>query len=102
MACNFLAIWLRMLIFFLNDADIKTISEFKDSFGKYYPVFPKNPKNWGVKSAGFWLKFKGKKCNKRCINLSFFDLETQNLNLKSITKTVLEKSKKKKNCKKTF
>ena len=38
------------------DADIKTISEFKDSFGKYYPVFPKNPKNWGVKSAGFWLK----------------------------------------------
>jgi hypothetical protein len=34
-----------MLIFFLNDADIKTISEFKDSFGKYYPVFPKNPKN---------------------------------------------------------
>ena len=84
-----------MLISFLNDADIKTISEFKDSFGKYYPVFPKNPKNWGVKSAGFWLKFKGKKCNKRCINLSFFDLETQNLNVKSITKTVLEKSKKK-------
>ena len=28
--------------------------------------------------------------------MSFFDLETQNLNLKSITKTVLEKSKKNK------
>jgi hypothetical protein len=34
-----------MLISFLNDADIKTILEFKDSFGKYYPVFPKNLKN---------------------------------------------------------
>jgi hypothetical protein len=34
-----------MLISFLNDAEIKTISEFKDRFGKYYPVFPKNPKN---------------------------------------------------------
>ena len=31
-------------IFFLNDADIKTISEFKDSFGKYYPVV-KLPEN---------------------------------------------------------
>jgi hypothetical protein len=74
-----------MLISFLNDADIKTISEFKDSFGKYYPV-----------------KFFGEKCNKRCITLSFFDLETQNLNLKSITKTVLEKSKKKKFRKRIF
>ena len=54
---SFFAIWLRMLISFLNDADIITILEFKDSFGKYYPVFTKNQKNWGVKSAGFWLKF---------------------------------------------
>ena len=56
-ACNFFAIWLRMLISFLNDVEIKIISEFNDSFGKYYPVFPKNPKNWGVKSDGFLLKF---------------------------------------------
>ena len=76
-----------MLISFLNDADIITISEFKDSFGKYYPVFPKNPKNLSVKSAGSDSNFKGKKC----INLSFFDLETQNLNVRSITKIVLEK-----------
>jgi hypothetical protein len=34
-----------MQIYFLNDEAIKTISEFKDSFGKYYPVFPKNLKN---------------------------------------------------------
>jgi hypothetical protein len=33
-----------MLISFINDADIKTISEFKESFGKYYPVFPKKLK----------------------------------------------------------
>ena len=46
-----------MLISFKNDVDIKLFSEFKDSFGKYYPVFPKNKKNFGVKSAGFWLKF---------------------------------------------
>ena len=49
-----------MLISFFNDADIKTISEFKYSFGKYYPVFPKNSKNWGVKSAGFDSNFRGK------------------------------------------
>ena len=55
--CNFFAIWLRMLISFLNDAYIKLVSEFKDSFGKYYPVFPKNQKNWGVKIAVFLLKF---------------------------------------------
>ena len=42
--------------FFLNDADIKLILEFKDSFGKFCPVFPKNPKNWSVKIIGFWLK----------------------------------------------
>ena len=57
----FFAIWLIMLISFLNDADIKIISEFKDSFG-YYPVFPKNQKKWGVKIDGFWLKFYGEKC----------------------------------------
>ena len=33
-----------MNAFFLNDAYIKLISEFKDSFGKYYPFFQKNLK----------------------------------------------------------
>mgnify|MGYP001455541516 CR=1 FL=1 len=35
-----------------------------------------------------------KKCNKRSIFFSFFDLETQNLKVRSITETVLDKSKK--------
>ena len=30
--------------FFVNDADIKLISEFKDSLGKYYSVFHKTQK----------------------------------------------------------
>ena len=55
-ACNFFAIWVRMLIFFLIDVDIKLLLEFKDSYGKFCPVFPKNPKNWSVKIIGFWLK----------------------------------------------
>ena len=32
-----------MLISFLNDVDIQLILDFKNSFGKYHPVFPKNP-----------------------------------------------------------
>ena len=32
-----------MLISFLNDVDIQLILEFKNSFGKYHPVFPENP-----------------------------------------------------------
>ena len=48
-----------MLIYFLNDAYIKLISEFKDSFGKYYPVFPKNCKT-GVKIADFYSNFRRK------------------------------------------
>ena len=39
----FFSIRLKMLISFLNDGDIQLILEFKKSFGKYYPVFPKNP-----------------------------------------------------------
>ena len=30
-----------MLISFLNDEDIQLILEFKISFGKYHPIFPK-------------------------------------------------------------
>ena len=37
------SILLRMLISFLNDVDIQLILEFKNSFGKYHPVFSKNP-----------------------------------------------------------
>ena len=29
--------------FFLNDMDIQLVLEFKNSFWKYHPVFPKNP-----------------------------------------------------------
>ena len=53
------ATWLWRLIFFSNDADIKIISEFKDSFGKNYPVFQKNPKNWVVKVPVFDSNFRG-------------------------------------------
>ena len=31
------------LLYDLNDVDIQQILEFKVSFGKYHPVFPKNP-----------------------------------------------------------
>ena len=31
---------------FLNDMDIQLILEFRKSFGKYQPVFPKNPKKF--------------------------------------------------------
>ena len=31
---------------YLNDVDIQLILEFKDIFGKYHPVFPKNPKGF--------------------------------------------------------
>ena len=34
-----------MQFFLKNDVDIKLISEFNDSFEKYYPVFQKNQKN---------------------------------------------------------
>ena len=40
---NFFAIRLRMLISVLNNVDIQLILELKNSFGKYHPVFPKNP-----------------------------------------------------------
>ena len=42
-ACNFFAIWLRRLILFKKDEDndIQLILEFKKSFGKKIPVFPK-------------------------------------------------------------
>ena len=36
--------WLRMLINFLNDVDTLFL-EFRSSFGKYHPVFPKDPSN---------------------------------------------------------
>ena len=36
---------LEMIFFFQIDVDIKLLLEFKDSFGKFCPVFPKNPKN---------------------------------------------------------
>ena len=42
-ACNFFAIWLRMLISFLNEVDKQLILEFKYWFRKYHLVFPKNP-----------------------------------------------------------
>ena len=42
-ACNFFAIWLRIIFSFLNDVDIQLILEYKISFGKYHPVCPKNP-----------------------------------------------------------
>ena len=87
-----------MLIYFLNYAYIKLISEYKDSFGKYYPVFPKNSKNLDVKFDSFWLKFKGENCNKKSyFFFSFFDIETLNLKVRSITETVLENQKKKLN-----
>ena len=31
-----------MIFFFLNDVDIQLISELKNSFGKFLPLFPKN------------------------------------------------------------
>ena len=42
-ACHFFAIWLRMLISFLNDVGRQLILKFKNSFGKYHSVCPKNP-----------------------------------------------------------
>ena len=33
---------LKMLIYFLSDGDILLILEFKNSFGKYHPVFIRN------------------------------------------------------------
>ena len=56
-ACNFFAIWLRMLILFLNDVDIQLILEFKNSFGKICPFFPKNPKHFFLPGA-FQVKTK--------------------------------------------
>ena len=41
-ACNFCAIWVRML-FFLIDVDIGCSFSFKNVFGKYDQAFPKNP-----------------------------------------------------------
>ena len=39
---TFFAIWLRMLISFLNDEDIQLLSEFKNTFRKYHLVCSKN------------------------------------------------------------
>ena len=47
------------------------------------------PKKQFVKIAGFWLNFLQEKYNKRSMKLSFIDRETQNLNVRSITETVL-------------
>ena len=46
-----------MLICFRIDVDTKILLEFKESFGKFCPVIPKNPKNLSVKIAVFLLKF---------------------------------------------
>ena len=35
-----------MSISFVNDVGIQVILEFKDSLGKYHPVFPENPLNF--------------------------------------------------------
>ena len=42
-----------MLFGFRIDVDIKILLEFKESFEKFCPVFPKNPKNLSVKIIGF-------------------------------------------------
>ena len=39
----FFPLWLKMLISFLNDVDIQLTLEFKNIFGKYHLVCPKNP-----------------------------------------------------------
>ena len=79
-----------MLFFFRIDVDIKLLLEFKDSFGKFCPVFPKNSQKLKCKNCRFLTQILGEKCNKRSIFLSFFDLETQNLKNRSITETILE------------
>ena len=42
-ACNFFAIWLRVLISFLNDVSRDYTLNFRKSFGKKHSVCPKNP-----------------------------------------------------------
>ena len=49
----------------------------------------------GVKYYNFWPNFQRKIQSVLSINLTLFDLETQNLKVRSITETVLEKSKQK-------
>ena len=41
-ACNFFALWLRMLISYLNDVGIGCSLEFKNGFGKYDQASSKN------------------------------------------------------------
>ena len=48
----------------------------------------------GVKYYDFWPNFRRKILCVLSINLKLFDLEIQNLKVRSITETVLEKSKK--------
>ena len=43
---TFLAIWLRMLISFINDVDIQLILELKNSLEKNLLVCPKNPQKF--------------------------------------------------------
>ena len=47
--------------FFRIDVDIKLLLEFKESFGKFCPVFPKNSKIRSVKIVGFLNKILGEK-----------------------------------------
>jgi hypothetical protein len=49
----------------------------------------------GVKYYNFWPNFWRKIRSVLSINLTLFDLETQNLKVRSITEKVLEKSKQK-------
>ena len=63
-ACNFFAVWLRMLFFFLEiDVYIQLILEFKNSIGKNCPFFPKSHKNLFLAGCFFrqavLQKFKG-------------------------------------------
>ena len=50
-----------------------------------------------LKYWDFWPKFWRKIWSVLSINLTLFDIETQDLKFRSITETVLDKSKKKKN-----
>ena len=51
-----------------------------------------------MKFAGFGLNSQNIKCNERFINFSFLDLETQNLNVKSILNTEIREKKIAKQC----
>ena len=80
------------MFFFRIDMDIKLLLEFKDSFGKFAQSFLKIPKTGVLKLPVFNSILGKKKCKKRSIFLSFFYLENQNLKVRLINETVLEKS----------